>query len=140
MSGSSGRRPGEVQDPSDVDGLPLPVPAVVVRARMDLDVSRPHPEEGYDEYPWVGDIVVQWEEQSGTGPVRRETVVWTSAPRWDAPGYSSDDAEDLARRDAADRLAQVLSRLCGDEQAAHGTGRLRASWPGTAAGRAARGR
>ena len=79
---------------------------------MDLDVSRPHPQEGYDEYPWVGDIVVQWEEQSGTEHVLHERIVWTGEPRWDAPGYSTEEAENQARRDAANRLADLMSVLC----------------------------
>ncbi len=131
MSEQSRRFPVEVQGGAGTDGTL--VPGVVVRARMDLDVSRPHPEEGYAEYPWVGDIVVQWEEQPpGRDPVLHQTVVWTSPPRWDAPGYSSDDAEDLARRDAARRLAEVLSQLCRGEEGVAAAANLRGHRPGAA--------
>lgn len=90
----------------------VPFPNLVVRCRMDLDVSRPHPEEGYEEYPWVGDIVVQWEEFQHAEAVLHERVVWTGEPQWDAPGYSSEDAENRAMRAAASRLADLMSMLC----------------------------
>lgn len=80
---------------------------------MDLDRVRRHPREGYDEYPWVGDIVVQWEEQQHADYVLHERVVWSGEPRWDEPGYGSDSAENQARQDAADRLADVMIALCG---------------------------
>ncbi len=93
--------------------IDVPGPSILVRARMDLDAARRHPREGYDEYPWVGDIVVQWEEQQHADYVLHERVVWSGEPRWDEPGYSIDSAENQARRDAAHRLADVMVALCG---------------------------
>ena len=101
--------------------LAFGVPHIVVQARMDLDIARPHPDEGYDEYPWVGDIVVQWTETTPDGDaVLCHRTVWTSEPRWDAPGYGSDEAENAARRDAALRLADALTELCAGGRARDG--------------------
>ncbi len=70
-------------------------------------------ENGSSEHPWIGHIVVQWQERHPSDYLVHEKIVWSGQPRWDAPGYSSDEAENQAREDAANRLAEVLSFLCG---------------------------
>ncbi len=93
--------------------IDLPIPAIVIRAVLDLHTRR-KTDEGLDEHPYVGSLVVQWEEVDASAPTRivHEIPVWTSKPYWDAPGYASDEAENAARQEAVEVLAEALRGLC----------------------------
>ncbi len=93
--------------------IDLPIPAIVVRAVLDLHTRR-KTDQGLDEHPYVGSVVVQWEEVDPSAPTRivHEIPVWTSKPHWDAPGYATEQAENAARKEAAEALAEALRGLC----------------------------
>ncbi len=87
--------------------IDLPVPAIVIRAKLvvDDDLRNDH-----GDYPFLGSVIVQWEEVRPDDDRRvvHEIIVWTGQPHYDAPGYATEEAENAARQEAAEWLASRL--------------------------------